>query len=576
VARTQQPAQQPVTQQPNQDAFQVRKNRVVTTLGRAMTSKDLELSDWYEARFIAPEFKDTVTLWAPGAGKTYETGEPFVFRLLPGLTSPSIYDNMETFISDFVPGRDPSDNSLSIDVVRPCLMVERFGSRKTVAFLPTHPYFPLNGDQHPPHEGLNDNPYILVRKMIFDAKKAGNLLPEWRALGLTKKETDSWAQSKGISEKQVAQNLLLPYPKAVYFAYAWVYRAYDLGTKMLFESADHPKGCQPQDGFQIVRFNDQAYQQLLYLYSERKEDDENGNIRNDLRFVDPALPEKGAFNYIYNSTKSNPINGTINSKAMAGYTAAVSHQYYRRANTPVRALRQMPQAFTQWYYDNWQPWDSLLHATVSTQQVALIAEFFPELKDVCERAWEAYPVLMEAWGKQSWANQNPRFLQTGNFEDILLAKTNVVQKQAQERGVAVSDSDQVDASAYEQPAQPVRRTAHPQQRLDAARRLTQQNFAEETGQELFDEPPVPYTEPELDIYADGTVESADELPAEAYEDYSEESNNGSEGVDEEIEDGLYGQDAVDDNSYLTAEDYAAANQESAGGNDYDDADYENY
>jgi hypothetical protein len=348
--------------------------------------------------------------------------------------------------------------------------VERFGVEKQVCFIPAMVYEPYDGYER--FTGPKDNPYKLLLDGIHMMKMSRSLPKEWAALGYTKKDVEGWCEDHGFSSKYAKS--VLPGVSYRKFAYAWIYRGYDLDKKKEVESPKSPIGSNPADGLQIVCFSSAVYDAIAKEYATRPRTD--GQIQQNIfQCPEPAAEDAGCLNYVWNKQTPNPVTGeTASTGDGFGYTAYAVPGYYSSPNTPITPPVDLtlPTEFGDWYFnDAWEPWDSLLKGITGTDQVRLIAEFFPELGPVCEQVWDGYDELMKAWEKA------PFIRESTNMNEILYRKfrPNNTKDKDGSRRVATRDSDQLDEEDYDNSRSRSRQRQEPSRssqrsRLDAGLR----------------------------------------------------------------------------------------------------------
>jgi hypothetical protein len=428
-----------------EERMQKRRSRTIESRGKAQTADEFGLEDWVEYRIFDPEYAGKARLWTPGGTKTiFDDGHPMVFRFLPALSCDEPDSNAYT---TFAHGRDQQTGELSLEMIRTTGFVERFGVEKTVSFIPSMVYQPEDG--YEPFSGPKDNPYKLLLDGIYMMKASRSLPRSWTALGFNKKEIEAWCQERGFPSKYAKS--LLPGISYKKFAYAWIYRGYDLRNKKEISCPDKPIGSNPSDGFQIVCFSNSVYDALAEEYAAlvRQEGEVNTNV---YQCPEPAYPTRGCLNYVWNKQKGNPVTGRAPGDGIGyGYTAYASPKYYSSPNHQVRAHSlQLSDDFCDWYFDEWVAWDRLLHGTTGVEQVRLIAEFFPELGPVCEQMWDGYDTLLAAWEKAPFIKEKI------DMTEIMYRKfrpVNAKDKTNSQRVVA-SDSDQFDEEDYEPTERP--------------------------------------------------------------------------------------------------------------------------
>ena len=415
---------------------QPRQRRVVLEKGRAHTSADIDLPDWNSINYIHPDFEGKVHHWFPGAKKkSAQAGEPFVFRLLPALsTQIEGMEIAEGAFSDWKPGRE-TDGSLNNAMFRQVGVIEQFGSNRQVSFIPCLPY---DTPDAPSFSGLNDNPYQLLCDALFQMKSSG-LDPNWAPLVMTKKEIDAYRDKHGLQNKVFSASLL-PMRNSRYFGYAWIYRGYNTATQKDFHFKNIPYGAHPKHGLQIISISRSAFQALGAEYRRSLREGQRG--QNRFLYPDPAQFDEGTLNYVWLAKTTNPIDGTPGSDNVMGYTGAVSQDYFAVPESPVETDLTVGKEFQDWYYENWQPWSEVLKGTWGQEQVFLIAKYFPELKGVCKRIWSGHKKLMPAW-EEAFASVT--FDEHYDFHEILHRKYGL----PGERSADVDDRDRPDAGDYE-------------------------------------------------------------------------------------------------------------------------------
>ena len=415
---------------------QAPKRRIVYEKGRAHTSADIDLPDWNNIDFINPAFEDKVRYWYPGAKKkSAQAGEPFVFRLLPALsTQIEGVEVAEGEYSDWKPGRE-TDGGLNNAMFRQVGVIEQFGSNRQVSFIPCLPY---DSTDAPMFSGLDDNPYQLLCNALFQMKSSG-IDPNWAPLVMTKKEVDAYREKHGLQNK-VYSSSLLPMRNSRYFAYAWIYRGYNTATQKDFHFKEIPYGSLPRHGLQIISISKSAMNALQSEY-RRSVRDGKAREQNRFQFPDPARFDEGTLNYVWLAKTTNPIDGSNGSDNVMGYTAAVAQDYFGVPENPVETDLTVAKDFQNWYYENWQPWSDVLKGTWGQEQVLLIARYFPELKGVCKRIWSGYKNLMTAW-EEAFASVD--YDEDYDFHEILHRKYGL----QSERSAELDDRDRPDPRDY--------------------------------------------------------------------------------------------------------------------------------
>jgi len=365
-------------------------SRNIQNTGRAQTDADFKTPQWNGTHYIADEFADSVQHWQPGAKTgSYEDGEIFAYRILP-----EIADQGDS--PSFFPAR-MTDGSLSDHTIWPVNVIEKFGFERKVSFIPTLPYVPVD-EQYEPYCGPYDNPYRLLTTWLWNRKGKGKQLPkEWVPLVMTTAEINEYRKQNGLWNSLFA-TLLLPLPKFRYFSYALIYRGYDTKKGRDFEFNGMPFGVGPKDGLQVVSINQQAYDDLKREYA-RKARTASGGTMDEFYFPDPAEVNQGTINHIRNRNFPDPVNGDTGKPGGFGYAGAVESRYHLSADKFQEVDLRLSPPFLKRYYEQWQPWPSVLKGTVGIAQVKLIARYAPELKSPCEQAWEQHPALMDAWQK---------------------------------------------------------------------------------------------------------------------------------------------------------------------------------
>jgi hypothetical protein len=434
-----------------QDKMRKRRDRVIHAKGRAQTEADFGLREWHEVRVLAPAVKNKARVWVPGQGGTYKTGKPFIFRFLPALSVNTESDTEEA--AEFIPGRDPGSGELSVEMIRTIGFIDRFGSGDhQVSFIPTDVYETDEG--YKPYNGPRDNPYALLVDGIRHAKAAGALPEKWQALGFTKKEIEAYLSANRISPPSGICRALLPMVNYRKFAYALIYAGYDSTARKEITSVRTPVGLNPKDGLQLVCLPNQAYDTLAHEYSLRART-EGKTDRNAFQCPEPAMEDKGCLNYVWNNKFPSPVTGEMSVNSLSGYTATADPYYYPNSDEPQEIDLTLPEKFTDWYYENWLPWDEILKGISGTEQAALLAEFFPELGPVCERFWDGHDDLMHAWSKASFSKADT------DFNKLLIRNhTPRAQQSTAVRGVQINDSDRLSDEDYED-ARPQREPIDP-------------------------------------------------------------------------------------------------------------------
>jgi len=434
------------------------KLRNVHEAGRAPTASEIGCTDRKEFRYIHPKWDGKITHWFPCAKRKShdQEGVCFVCRFLPALT-PSVNEHPGA-ASPFQPGRE-QDGSLHSNTVRRVGIIDNFGSLRPVSFIPSLPFVPGN-QNYPMYSSPADNPYQLLRAALWE--KGSRLKKEWIPLIMPPKEIDEYRQQAKMKSTRRSEPVL-PMPRQRFFAYALIYRGHNPVTGKDFAFDQTPYGLQPEHGLQVVSFNEQAYRALQKQYRGKIESDGPDQFIHP----DPVAPEQGALNYIWNPKFPNPINGEDGGDKI-GYDAVVSRYYYDAPNRKNTIDLQLPVPFLEWYYRSWEPWSEILNGTYGTNQVQLLAQFFPELKGPCEMAWQSHPTLMAAW-EDAFQDAPGKF----NFYDLLQRRYG-------------EDWDSMEAEAQEETN---RNPGHRKSRL---------NY-EPSDSQGTDEPEQEYVTPEYDM-----------------------------------------------------------------------------
>jgi hypothetical protein len=290
-------------------------------------------------------------------------------------------------IAGFAPGRD-EEGVLHPNMIRRAGVVENFGSTRQVCFIPSLPYIPEH-QKYERYSSPEDNPYELLRHALWE--KGNRLKKKWMPLLMTKKEIEAYRTQEKMKSKQHS-DVLLPFVKPRFFAYAQIYNGYHCATKKNFVFEDAPFGSDPNDGLQIVSFNKQAYWALREEYSRQNESKES---QETFAICDPAAQDEGTLNYIWNPKFPHPISG--NEKSGIGYAAAVSRRFFEKPEKAQAVDLTLSDDYMDWFLENRLPWSDVLKGTFGVEQVRLIARAFPELKGPAKMAWEHHPLLMNAW-----------------------------------------------------------------------------------------------------------------------------------------------------------------------------------
>lgn len=414
--------------------MQRRTGRVIRAKGTAQTAKDFGLKDFLDIRILDKKWKDKIRLWFPSNKASFDEGKPFVFRLLPALSFSTRDDEPAQFVS----GRDPYTGELSMEMIRAVGIVEKFGSSDhQVMFMPQEAYQPDDG--YAPYTGPDDNPLALLRAGLRSAARVNALPPKWLPLVFGKKKVEEELEKAGINAKYGRP--LLPFAQTKYLCYVWVYAGAERTKGEYIQSPDEPIGSLPEHGLQIAILPDQVFSALGYLYQLKEK--KNARVTNAFAYPDPANENEGCLNYAWNRAKRSPIDGSVLKGDGFGYTAAADAQYYEKPNKPQDVDLTLPQDFGDWYYENWQLWDDILTPVTGVEQVALLAEYFPELGPVCMQIWDGHDELLAAAEKAPFSKKDTDF-----FE--LLYSLNQPRKEATgSRGVKVSDSGEYDEEDYE-------------------------------------------------------------------------------------------------------------------------------
>ena len=366
--------------------YQPRVPRQIEEAGRAQTAADFEPPEWNETRYIADAYVNTVRYWQPGAKKkSYDNSEIFAYRILPEVAP--VHES-----ESFLPARR-SDGSLSSRAIWPVCVIEKFGFDRKISFIPTLPYVPGDG-RYEPYGGLYDNPYHLLTSFLW-RRKEKRLPKEWAPLVMTTDKITEYRKQHGLWNSFFS-TLLLPLPKFRYFSYALLYRGYDVKTECDFEFDGLPYGLGADDGLQVVSVNQQVYGDLKREYA-RKARTASAGAMDEFYFPDPAAPDQGTINHVWNRSFPNPVDSSAGKQEGFGYAGAVECRYHLSATNFRETDLRLDAAFLDQYYEQWQPWPQMLRGTTGIEQVRLIARYAPELKSPCEQAWERYPVLMTAW-----------------------------------------------------------------------------------------------------------------------------------------------------------------------------------
>jgi hypothetical protein len=363
------------------------KLRRILETGRAPTASEIGCTDRKEFRYLHPRWDGKITHWFPCAKRKShdQEGVVFAFRILPALT-PGLNDHPGA-TSLFQSGRG-QDGSLHPNTIRRTGIIDNFGSTRPVSFIPTLPFVPDN-QNYPAYSSPADNPYQLLRAALWE--KGSRLKKEWMPLIMLPGEIDEYRQQVKMKSTHRSEPLL-PMPRQRFFAYALIYRGHNPVAGKDFTFEQMPYGILPEHGLQIVSFNEQVYRALQKQYRNKIESEGPDQFLHP----DPAAPEQGALNYIWNPKFPNPVNGEDGGDKI-GYDAVVSRYYYDAPNRKHNVDLKLPVSFLDWYYRTWEPWSETLNGIHGTEQVHLLARFFPELKGPCAMAWQNHPTLMAAW-----------------------------------------------------------------------------------------------------------------------------------------------------------------------------------
>jgi hypothetical protein len=370
--------------------------------GEAYRESDVQREAWHQYDVFKDQYADKLTHWYPSARKNgYRDGDVDVFRILPGIRPVRKGDEQDSAEDDpWLPARVRPDGRLHEGVIRGVPVISKFGSSRKVTFIPCLPYKPRAG--FPPYGGLMDNPYALLNKFLWSLKSQ-KYPKEWLPLLMTPKEIDEYRkQAKLSAPGSFRSQALIPYrTKLQYFVYAHIYKSYNTSLQEAFEFQGTPFGAEPGEGLQVFSFNDQVYSALSAEYRKEAQSESQADL-GEFYWPDPAYPDKGTLNYIWNGEKPHPLTGKPGDAkvTMKGYSLAVSRKFHLQAKRGFDVDLRLEADFLDWYYENWQPWTELLKGTYAEESVALIAKYFPELKSVVKRAWNSYPELMAAWDRE--------------------------------------------------------------------------------------------------------------------------------------------------------------------------------
>ena len=380
------------------------KRRTLREEGRAPTASEIGCSDRREFRYLHEKWNDKITHWYPCAKRKShdQEGVVFMFRILPALVT-----GESEHLSPFLPGREP-DGTLHSSAIRRVGIIDNFGSVRPVSFIPSLPFVPDNQD-YAPYSSPADNPYQLLRTALWE--KGNRLKKEWIPLIMLPKEIDEYRTQANMKSTHRSEPFL-PMPKQRFFAYALIYRGHNPATGKDFTFDRMPYGTLPEHGLQVVSFNNQVFKALQKQYRSTIESDGPERFAHP----DPAAPEQGALNYVWNPKFPHPVNGEEGGDAI-GYDATVSRYYYDTPRRKQEIPLKLSASFLEWYYQSWEPWSNILNGTYATDQVRLIARFFPELKGPCEMAWQNHPTLMAAW-EEFFRDAPARF----DFHDLIHRK----------------------------------------------------------------------------------------------------------------------------------------------------------
>jgi len=422
------------------------RNRVIRARGTAQTAKDFGPKDYLSVRLLDPKWEKKIHLWFPSGKKTFETGKPFIFRLLPAL---SVSSDDQDEVAQFVPGRDPHTGDLSVEMIRTVGYMDRFGSGShQVAFMPHIPYQPDEG--YEAYTGPADNPLALIRNGLRAAMRTNSLPKKWLPLTFSKKTADEALADAGIRAKY--SSVLLPPVVPKFLCYCWIIEGFDRKKEQAVRAPDEPIGSLPEHGLQIAVLGEQIFSTLAHSYQLKET--KNARRTNNFQFPDPANEAEGCLNYAWNKQEPSPIDGVVAPSKDFGYTADVSLDYYEKPNKPLTIDLAMSSSFADWYYENWQWWEDILKPVTGIEQVQLIADFFPELGVVCKQMWDGHDDLLQAWEKAPFSRKDT------DFFELFYAINQPPSKTL--RGIKVTDSDGLDEEDYE-PQGSVRRPSRPAQ-----------------------------------------------------------------------------------------------------------------
>jgi hypothetical protein len=394
----------------NQNQNQVQpeqQGRVVVTRGRQQTAQDFKVDNEFTTyKLFNPQHENKLKLWQhKGGPNTWDTPYFTAFRLLPALSTATQaqIDAGEEVTAKYLAGRNiAEDLPLNVGMIRTIRIVEGFGSRanKRVTFIPRIVWEPADYEDYPPYEGPFTNPYVLLRDRLMTLGE--DIHPNLRLLTLSaakfREEVIAHARTNfwQIRDQRVIKPLL-PAPQTNMISYVWIYKGYDLSGQKDVLNYTNPIGSLPGSQLNVMLMKSSVYDKLARLYAEVAQVE--GKMLNQWQYPDPALPDAGCINYVWNIAQQNPVTGARGKEAV-GYDVTASlrfHQYPGQDGHQARI--QFTPEYTKWYYDNWLPWEESLEGTTGLKQVHLIAEYFPELGPAAAIAWKDDPILMDEWKK---------------------------------------------------------------------------------------------------------------------------------------------------------------------------------
>ena len=437
--------------------------------------KDYKSQVYLDYRIFNPEFEKKFTLWLPGVKSTYQEGKSFIFRMLPALAANDGSESDEVY----VPGRDPTTGELSVEMLHPVGYIDQFGSKmRKVSFIPQA----LNKRQGEelPYARPDNNPLALLRSGLWSAHKAKALPTKWTPLIWSQNTVRTELSAAGYSS-QFARPLL-PRLATKYFCYVWVYAGYDLKEESYIQSPSDPIGSKASHGLQVALLTDQISDKLAKDYLQQEKI--RGRLSSEFQCPDPALPNDGCLNYVWNKEKPNPITGEVITAETFGYTATESVDFYKSPRDSVEVDLTFSPQFDEWYYSNWEWWDDVLQSTTGVDQVQLIAEYFPELGVVCRQIWSGHDELLEAVERAPFS-----FDEDIDFWDVIVATQTQSHRneQSSSRGKTATDSDFTEED-YE-PRRPERRDrSHRNSKFETEENFQESStesspFSEEDGEE---------------------------------------------------------------------------------------------